>query len=145
MSKSLPDTISGMLDAQALVARLVGVGYDVPAISAVTGFSEHDLRTTFAHQVENGASIALAELMDLTFRRAHAGDMQALKLMHKLIAPASGRERALAFAKMVDVAEPTPAPPTEEKVGRKQQRMNDAAVAGEGTEWGDDLASRVVQ
>ena len=122
-------------DAQRLqVEELAACGMKHIGIAAVIGCSEPALRKHFAIELADGPARRRAEILQLLYTAARKGNVSAgkhLELMTHRIAA----ENAFTGAE----AQPESKP---EKLGKKEQAQRAAEVAGQGSEWGSDLAFR---
>lgn len=112
------------------VEELVSCGMGHTDIARALGIARETLRKYFADELAEGLARRRAEVIALLYKSARKGNVSAQKALDLATA------RAGAQASFAEDAEPAPRPV---KLGKKEQAQLDAATAGEGSEWGDDL------
>jgi len=101
-------------------------------IAAALDIHLDTLRTHYADELLHGIGRKRREILYLLLQSAKDGNVSA----QKALAAMTGTAAAEAS---FDSPQPSP-----EKLGKKEQALRDAAVAGQGTEWGGDLEPQTV-
>ncbi len=112
------------------VEELVSCGMSPPDIARALGIARETLRKHFADELAEGLARRRAEVIALLYKSARKGNVSAQKALDL------ATSRAVAQAAFVEDPDAAPRPL---KLGKKEQAQLDAATAGEGSEWGDDL------
>ena len=110
------------------VEQYVSAGMSQTDIARAIGCTEPTLQKHFAEELAIGAAKRRAECIDLLYRAARKGNVSAIKKLEEMTKVAALAE-----------AQRNPKPEVPTKLGKKQQAAEAATVAGEGSDWGDDL------
>lgn len=116
------------------ICRLVSVGLTHTAIALRLGITLPTLRKHCSKELLDGADLARAELFEMMFGAADKGNVAAMKALREIQAAAGARDSILR-----DAEEPAAASEPIERLGKKEQQLREAAKAGEGSPWGNDL------
>jgi hypothetical protein len=107
-------------------------GMPEPQIAAVLGIVQNTLRKHFADELAHGRAVKMAANLERLEAAADKGNVTAMKHLDARF------QSAAAEAAFIDPA------PKAERLGKKQLAAIAAETAGDGTEWGDDLAGTTV-
>ena len=105
---------------------MIACGDKKPVIAAALGISVPTLNKHYQAELMQGPARQRRKNVRALFAAAEAGNVAAMKHLDQIM------DRAAADQSFV---EPPP------KLGKKEQADIDAATAGKGSEWGDDLIS----
>jgi len=120
-------------DSRLVVKVMAAVNKRHSEIAEALGISEPTLRKGYKAELAGGRAQIRAEVLFLMMREAKAGNVSAMNLILRQFDKADLDEAARSF----DGAEPPRPRPSAQ--GKKEQAAEAAAMAGEGTDWGDDL------
>jgi len=109
------------------VEEFVSCGMKAVQIARAIGIHEDTLQKHFAEELATGQAKRRGEVIRLLYRSARAGNVSAQKKLEEMT------QRAAAEAAFV---EPEPKQP---KKGKKEAATEAALMAGQGSDWGDDL------
>lgn len=112
------------------VAVLRGAGLTPANIALRVGLSEPTLRKYYFRELEEGATLARAVLVESLWAKAKSGSAAAARMIREEFD--KGQAAIPVSRRRTDEAKP-------EKLGKKAQAAVDAQSAHEGTTWGDLL------
>jgi len=114
------------------VEELASVGMSQRLISRAIGCDEKTLGKHFAVEIETGLAKKKAEAIHALYR--------AMRGRKPSIAATKALLEKIQLVEAEEAAKESNAPPAKgPKQGKKQQAAEAATVAGEGSDWGDDL------
>lgn len=119
------------------VEQMMSCGDHKTTIARAIGISVPTLELHFAEELDNGWAKKRAELIDMLWKSAKKGNVTAqrtLENMTRLVGAAADFERQLPDG------EPAAPAPRVVKLGKKEIQREAALVAGQNSEWGEDLA-----
>ena len=122
-------------DSRLIVAVMVARYRRHDEIAAALNIDAKTLRKRYRHELDRGRDQVRAELDFQCMRKVQAGDVGAMRLMYQRLEQADLEQVRRDF----DGATP-PEPPPAPRPGKKELAQLAAEQAGEGTEWGEDLA-----
>jgi hypothetical protein len=108
------------------VEELISCGMKRDDIARAIGISPNTLEKHFPEELATGASRKRAEVIRMLYRNARGGNVSAQRKLEEMTARA-GLE--------ADFNEPAP-----RKQGKKEAAAEAALTAGQGSDWGSDLA-----
>jgi hypothetical protein len=117
------------------VERMLACGDSQSTVARALGIDDDTLRKYFVSELATGAARRRRQVVDAIFDGV--GDRNA-----SLIRRAEEMTRAAAAQEAVRDADQPPATaatPVTDRRGKKEIRRDEAATAGEGSEWGEDL------
>ena len=107
------------------VEQMVACGESQEIISRAIGCDPDTLRKHFPEELLSGHSRRRREVIELLFTNARGGNVSAQKKLEEITAAAG------ASSEFTEPKQPA--------LGKKEVAAVEATVAGEGTDWGDDL------
>lgn len=108
----------------------IGAGMTETDIAAVLRIDRMTLRAHYEYELKHGRAEKFAEIMDIMFQTAKAGNVTAQKAYVQIMGAAAAEASFLA---------PTPEVPKAPKLGKKEEAAVVAQSAGQDTDWGSDL------
>ena len=103
-------------------------------IALAIGIDDHTLTKYFADELAYGLARQRRKILGMLTKSAEGGNVAAQKYLHSKVDVVSAEQSFTA-------PERQPAP---EKIGKKEQALREAATAGQGTGWGEDLEPKTV-
>lgn len=118
------------------IMRLTSVGITDETLAKRFNVSESVLKQHCAEELAHGRNIARADLSCMLWAAAEKGNVAAMKRLSEMQSAVGAQEDILKDATdhAARAAEARVAP-----LGKKEQRLIDAAAAGQDSEWGADL------
>ena len=113
------------------VERMLACGDSQNTIARALGIDDDTLRKHFPEEILNGAAKRRREIVDLLFDGARAKNASLIKRVEEMTRGAAAQGDALQGGEASRSAA--------DKRGKKEVRRDEALVAGEGSEWGEDL------
>lgn len=114
------------------VERMLACGDSQNTIARSLGIDDDTLRKHFPEELANGAARRRREVVDWLFKGARAGNSALIKRVEEMT-------RAVSATADIVGDEAAPERPAIDKRGKKEIRRDQALVAGEDSEWGEDL------
>ncbi|ACA18243.1 hypothetical protein M446_3870 [Methylobacterium sp. 4-46] len=110
-----------------MVEEMAALGEAPKVIARALSITYTQLQREYRDQLLRGSARLRAELIGLVWAKARAGNWQAIQWLLARMTAIEAEKRL--------AAEPKPA-----KLGKKERAHREAQTAGDGTEWGEDLA-----
>lgn len=117
------------------VGELLACSMSKKDIARVLGIHEETLEKHFGEELATGAAKRRAEVIGLLFKNARAGNVSAQKKLEEM----SGQAVAAASFDQPEAGRRA-APPAAKPKGKKEAAAEAALTAGQGSDWGEDLA-----
>lgn len=128
-------------EQRANVRVWIAMGLSVQRVSEILGVSHVTAYKALKSEIDHGHELELAENMKRLQGAAAAGNVSAMKYLDERIRRKSA-ERLIAAEPQQDQATgQAPVKSTDKRVGRKEERLDAAkrAIEGTNTDWGSDL------
>lgn len=122
-------------DQRVEVERYLSCGMTEREIAHVLGISEPTLRKHFKDNLDFGLSRRRAQIVNKMYEMAEANNATIVKRLDEVT---GGEVRATVADQFGAVQED--GTPRRARLGKKEVENLEAHTAGDGTEWGDDLA-----
>jgi len=116
------------------VMLLAAGGIPQPAIAAVLGCCERTLRSCFKTELETGRGVARARVLEQLAAAAKRGNVSAMKALAAAF-DRGGHQEQIASETAAERRERA----ARERMSKKQLLQRDALMAGQDSDWGDDL------
>lgn len=122
------------------VEQMVSVGDSQETIARAIGIAKDTLELHFAEELKTGYAKKRREVLDLLFKAAKKGNVTALRTLEAMTRVAGA---AADFDERAGQGEENDKPITPSravKLGKKEIQREEALLAGQNSEWGEDLA-----
>jgi len=121
------------------VALLAAAGIPEPAIAAALGCCERTLRNYFAVELKTGRAVKRAQNLERLEAAAKRGNVSAMKAL--AAAFDRGESRELPAGEPAAERRERAEAAVRERMSKRRLEQRDALIAGQDTDWGDDLLS----
>lgn len=117
------------------VERMLACGDSQNTVARALGIDDDTLRKHFAEELATGGARRRRQVVDAIFDGVREGNAALIRRAEEMTRAAAAEE---AIRDTAD--QPATAPrSTVDRRGKKEIRRDEATIAGEGTEWGEDL------
>ena len=114
------------------VERMLACGDSQETIAKALGIDDGTLRKRFAEEISKGAARRRRQVVDAMFEGVAAGNAGLIRRAEEITRAAAAQDAARS-------GHEKPGAPAVDRRGKKEIRRDQAATAGEGSAWGDDL------
>lgn len=114
------------------VERMLACGDSQETIAKALGIDDGTLRKHFADEICTGAARRRRQVVDAIFEGVAAGNAGLIRRAEEITRAAAAQDTARNSPEK-------PGAPAVDRRGKKEIRRDQAATAGEGSPWGDDL------
>ena len=112
------------------VERMLACGDSQNTVARALGIDDDTLRKHFAEEIATGAAKRRRQVVDAVFAGVDEGNASLIR---------KAEEMTRAGAAQSSVRDERPEVNRTDKRGKKEIQRDEAATAGEGSEWGEDL------
>ena len=115
------------------VERMLACGDSQNMVARALGIDDDTLRKHFAEEIATRAAKRRREVVDAVFEGVGAKNASLIRKAEEMTRAAAAQESVRR------AGEGRPEAPRVDRRGKKEIQREEAATAGEGSEWGDDL------
>lgn len=114
------------------VERMLACGDAQNVVARALGIDDDTLRKHFVEEIANGAAKRRRQVVDAVFAGVDEGNASLIRKAEEMTRASAAQDGVR------DPADKRTAPGVDRR-GKKEIRRDEASMAGEGSEWGEDL------